>query len=61
MWGRPPVELISPFRGLDVAITRRSENGKQEFFPEQRITIDQAITAYTTGSAFAEFEEKGKR
>ena len=28
--------------------------------PEQRITIDQAISAYTSGSAFAEFEEKDK-
>jgi len=54
------VEPVSPFRGLYVAITRKSENGKQEFFPEQRITIDQAIAAYTTGSAFAEFEENEK-
>lgn len=54
------VEPISPFRGLYVAITRKSESGKQEFFPEQRISIDQAIAAYTTGSAFAEFEEKEK-
>jgi predicted amidohydrolase YtcJ len=53
-----PVEPVSPFRGLYAAVTRKSENGKQEFFPEQRITMDQAITAYTTGSAFAEFEEK---
>jgi len=55
-----PVEAISPFRGLYAAITRKSENGKQEYFPEQRLTMDQAITAYTMGSAFAEFEEKEK-
>jgi predicted amidohydrolase YtcJ len=55
-----PVESVSPFRGLYAAVTRKSEDGKQEFFPEQRITMDQAITAYTTGSAFAEFEEKEK-
>ena len=54
------VEPISPFRGLYVAVTRKSENGKQEFFPDQHITIDQAIAAYTAGSAFAEFEEKEK-
>jgi len=54
------VEPISPFRGLYAAVTRRSENGKQEYVPEQRITMDQAIAAYTTGSAFAEFEEKEK-
>jgi predicted amidohydrolase YtcJ len=55
-----PVEPVTPFRGLYAAITRKSENGKQEYFPAERLTIDQAITAYTAGSAFAEFEEKEK-
>ena len=55
-----PVESVSPFRGLYSAVTRKSENGKQEYFPAQRLTMDQAIAAYTTGSAFAEFEEKEK-
>jgi predicted amidohydrolase YtcJ len=55
-----PVEPVTPFRGLYAAVTRKSENGKQEYFPEQRLTTDQAIAAYTTGSAFAEFQEKEK-
>ena len=55
-----PVEPVTPFRGLYAAVTRKSENGKLEYFPEQRLTMDQAITAYTAGSAFAEFEEKEK-
>ena len=55
-----PVEPVTPFRGIYVAITRKSEDGKQQYFPEQRITIDQALAAYTTGSAFAEFREKEK-
>src|SRR5208282_3979244 len=55
-----PVEPVSPFRGLYAAVTRRSVDGKQEYFPAQRLTIDQAIAAYTTGSAYAEFEEKEK-
>jgi hypothetical protein len=55
-----PVEPVSPFRGLYAAVTRKSEDGKQEFFPAQKLTMDQAIAAYTTGSAFAEFEEKDK-
>jgi predicted amidohydrolase YtcJ len=54
------VEPISPFRGLYAAVTRKSEDGKQEYFPAQRLTMDQAIAAYTTGSAYAEFEEKEK-
>jgi hypothetical protein len=55
-----PVEPVTPFRGLYAAVTRKSENGKLEYFPEQRLTMDQAIAAYTTGAAFAEFEEKEK-
>jgi hypothetical protein len=55
-----PVEPVTPFRGLYAAVTRQSENRKQEYFPEQRLTIDQAIAAYTAGPAFAEFEEKEK-
>ena len=55
-----PVEPVTPFRGLYAAVTRQSADGKQEYFPEQRVTLDQAIAAYTAGSAFAEFEEKEK-
>jgi predicted amidohydrolase YtcJ len=42
------------------AVTRKSEDGKQEYYPEQKLTIEQAIAAYTTGSAYAEFAEKQK-
>jgi predicted amidohydrolase YtcJ len=55
-----PVEPITPFRGLYAAITRKSEDGKKEYFPDQKISMEQAIAAYTTGSAFAEFAEKQK-
>ena len=55
-----PVEPVTPFRGLYAAVTRKSENGKQEYFPQQKLTVEQAITAYTQGSAYAEFAEKDK-
>jgi hypothetical protein len=55
-----PVEPVTPFRGLYAAVTRQSENEKKSYYPEQKISIEQAITAYTTGSAFAEFAEKRK-
>ena len=55
-----PVEPVTPFRGLYAAVTRESENGKKTYYPEQKITIEEAIAAYTTGSAFAQFEEKVK-
>jgi predicted amidohydrolase YtcJ len=55
-----PVEPITPFRGLYAAVTRKNEAGTKEYFPEQKLTIEQAIAAYTTGSAYAQFAEKDK-
>ena len=55
-----PVEPITPFRGVYAAITRKNEAGTKEYFPEQKLTIEQALAAYTVGSAYAEFVEKQK-
>jgi predicted amidohydrolase YtcJ len=55
-----PVEPLTPFRGLYAAVTRKNEAGTKEYFPEEKLTIDEAIAAYTEGSAFAEFSEKYK-
>ena len=55
-----PVEPITPFRGIYAAVTRKNEAGTQEYFPEQKITIEQALAAYTTGAAYAQFAEKEK-
>lgn len=55
-----PVEPITPFRGLYAAVTRKNEAGSKEYFPDQKLTIDEAIAAYTTGAAYAEFAEHDK-
>jgi predicted amidohydrolase YtcJ len=55
-----PVEPITPFRGLYAAVTRQDENVTRDYFPTQRISIDEAISAYTDGSAYAQFEETAK-
>ncbi|MGC2697773.1 MAG: amidohydrolase [Candidatus Angelobacter sp.] len=55
-----PVEPITPFRGLYAAVTRKNEAGTKEYFPEQKLTIHEAIAAYTTGAAYAEFAEQTK-
>ena len=53
-----PVELINPFRGLYSAITRQNEAGTQTFQPQEKISLNEAIYAYTQASAFGEFREK---
>lgn len=55
-----PVEPITPFRGVYAAVTRKSEDGKRTYYPEQKLTIDEALAAYTAGAAYAEFAEKYK-
>ncbi len=55
-----PVESISPFRGLYAAVTRQNEAGTQTFVPSERLTLNEAIYAYTQASAFAEFRERSK-
>jgi len=55
-----PVEPITPFRGVYAAVTRKSEDGAKEYFPEQKLTIHEAIAAYTTGAAYTEFAESEK-
>lgn len=53
-----PVESISPFRGLYAAITRQNEAGTKTYQPQEKISLNEAIYAYTQASAFAEFCEK---
>ncbi len=55
-----PVEPIAPFRGLYAAVTRKNEAGTKEYFPEQKLTMDEALAAYTSGAAYAEFAENDK-
>ncbi len=50
-----PVMDLSPLKGLAVAVTRQNEHGKPEggWTPHQRITMDEALTCYTSGAARA--------
>jgi len=54
-----PVESPNPFHGLAVAISRQDAAGQPPggWFPEQRLTLEQAFDAFTRGAAFASFAE----
>ena len=53
------VEPLNPMLGLYAAVTRQTPEGSPPggWFPEQRLTLEEAIRLYTLGSAFAAFEE----
>jgi hypothetical protein len=55
-----PVEPITPFRGVYAAVTRMNEAGTLTYHPEEKLTIWQALYAYTQGSAYAEFADPWK-
>jgi predicted amidohydrolase YtcJ len=57
-----PIEVVSPFRGLYACVTRQLPDGTPAggWQPQEKISLEDCIRAYTTGSAYAEFEE-GKK
>jgi predicted amidohydrolase YtcJ len=57
-----PVAPLDPMLGIYAAVTRATLDGKNPggWIPEEKITLPEAIEAYTIGAAFAEFQENEK-
>jgi hypothetical protein len=55
-----PVESPNPLLGIYAAVTRTDLNGKPEggWYPEQRMTIEEAVRGFTIWAAVAGFREK---
>lgn len=51
------VAPINPLVGIDAAVNRLTLDSRAAWFPEQRITVAEALEAYTAGSAFASHQE----
>src|SRR5437868_830970 len=56
------VAPLNPMLTIYAAVTRATLDGKNPngWFPEQKLTVAEAVEAYTMGSAFAEFQDKEK-
>lgn len=51
-----PVEDLNPFLGLHAAVTRTRPDGypaPEGWYPQQQITVEEAVRAYTLGAAYA--------
>ncbi|HEX8673049.1 MAG TPA: amidohydrolase [Longimicrobium sp.] len=50
----------TPLEGIYAAVTRRTLDGRNPdgWVPEQRITVEEALRAYTAGAAYAGFDER---
>jgi predicted amidohydrolase YtcJ len=57
-----PVAPMVPLQGIWAAVTRQTSDGKHPdgWVPEQKINVEEAVRAFTMGSAYASFEEKIK-
>ncbi len=56
-----PVEPIDPIAGIHAAVTRRRADGSpgpDGWYPEERLSVDQAVAAFTSGAAYAAGREK---
>ncbi len=54
-----PVSSYVPLEGVRVAVTRTTLDGRPPggWLPHERLTVEQALTAYTAGVAFQSFED----
>jgi predicted amidohydrolase YtcJ len=57
-----PVAPLNPLFGVYAAVTRRTLDDKNPggWIPEQKISVDETVRAFTWGSAFAEFQDGWK-
>ena len=57
-----PVAPLDPLQGIYAAVTRATLDGKRPggWVPEQKVSVAQAIEAYTMGAAYSEFMETRK-
>jgi predicted amidohydrolase YtcJ len=53
-----PVEPIDPLLGIHAAVTRRRPSDTEAWFPAQRLTLDEALHAYTAGAAYSTGRER---
>lgn len=56
------VAPLNPMLGIYAAVTRRTLDDKNPngWIPEQKLTVEEAVRAYTVGSAYAEFQDDEK-
>lgn len=52
-----PVEDANPWPGIQAAVERRTSGNEARWYPEERITLEEALTAYTEHGARAAYRE----
>ena len=57
-----PVEAVNPFFGIYSAVTRQDQKGNPPggWYPDQKLTLAEAVRGFTSDAAFAAFEEESR-
>jgi len=55
-----PIESIDPWMGIHAAVCRKRIEDKESWYPEEKVTITEAVFAFTKWAAYASYEENLK-
>ncbi len=55
-----PVETLDPVKGIFAAVTRRREDDQTSppWYPQQCLSVEEAVHGYTVGAAYAAYQEE---
>ncbi|UCB52451.1 MAG: amidohydrolase [Candidatus Zixiibacteriota bacterium] len=55
-----PIETIDPWMGIHAAVTRHRIEEKESWYPEEKVSLADAISAFTRWASYASYEENLK-
>lgn len=55
-----PIETLDPWRGIYAAVCRKKIGSKESWYPEERVTVTEAVSGFTCWASYASYEENLK-
>lgn len=55
-----PIETLDPWKGIHAAVTRRKVGEDESWYLEERVSVAEAVSAYTQWASYASYEENLK-
>ncbi len=55
-----PIETLNPWMGIHAAVCRKRIGGKESWYPQERVGVADAVSAYTQWASYASYEENLK-
>jgi predicted amidohydrolase YtcJ len=55
-----PIESLDPWKGIHAAVTRHRTGEEKSWFPDEKVSVAEAVSAYTQWASYASYEENLK-